>query len=247
MIIDSHAHIGLVDGNLVTPKALIKGMDESGVDKSVVFQLTRNPKRDNTEVASFVKQNSKRLIGYAHINPHPDQGPIKEIERAIKKLFLKGIKVHPALDGFSIHDEIMHPIMEKAQALQIPVLSHSGWSYIGCGSAYAQPLQCLYIAEQFPKATFIIAHMGGANNIWTDAIKAAKKSENIFLDTTGQAPMAIEKAIKEIGAERILFGTDAPWAFHILEVMKIKMLKANQNEKELILGKNIARILRVSA
>jgi predicted TIM-barrel fold metal-dependent hydrolase len=220
-------------------------MNESRVDKSVVFQLTRMVKRDNTEVARIVQKNSQRLIGYAHINPHADKEPVKEMDRAIRKLSLKGIKVHPALDGFAIHDEIMHPVMKKAQELQIPVLTHSGWSYFGCGSVFAQPLQCLFLAEQFPKVTFIIAHMGGGNNIWTDAIKAAKKSENIFLDTTGQSPMAIEKAIDEIGAERILFGTDAPWAFHILEVKKIEMLKAKPEEKELILGKNIAKILKL--
>lgn len=249
LIVDAHCHIGppYVPAQLPAtgPEEIIRTIDANGIDMAAISQLTKDYKDDIRQVAAAVRKYPNRIIGFAHIDPYSPEA-CAEIDRAVRDLGIKGIKLHPALDGFAIHDEIVYPVMERAQDLKVPVLTHAGWAGIGGGCVYAQPLDVLYLAELYPDASVIMAHMGQADNYWPSAIKAAKKADNIILDvSTFCIPHVIEKAVRDIGAERVIFGSDFPWTFQSLELQKIRLLKINEKEKEMILGQNALRILRM--
>ena len=197
---------------------------------AAISQLTKDYKDDVRQVAAAVRKYPNRIIGFAHIDPYSPEA-CAEIDRAVRNLGIKGIKLHPAVDGFAIHDEIVYPVMERAQDLKVPVLTHAGWAGIGGGCVYAQPLDVLYLAELYPDASVIMAHMGQADNYWPSAIKAAKKADNIILDvSTFCIPHVIEKAVRDIGAERVIFGSDYPWTFQSLELPEIRLLRISAKE-----------------
>jgi len=249
LIVDAHCHIGpaYAPAGLppTGPKEVVKTIDENGIDIAVISQLTKDYKEDIEQVANAVREYPTRIVGFAHINPHC-QDACRELDRAVNDLGLKGVKVHPALDGFAIHDEIMYPIVERARDLKVPILTHAGWAGIGCGCLFAQPLELLYLAELYPDVCMIMGHMGGDENYWPSAIKAAKKADNIILDTSAFCiPHVIQRAARDVGAERMIFGSDFPWTFQRLELQKIRMLNLTEREKDMILGKNMLRILKM--
>ena len=88
----------------------------------------------------------------------------------------------------------------------------------------AMPSQMLKPAEDFPDVTFIMGHMGFAD-FWYDAVPVASMAGNIMLETSLMDADNIERAIRTIGADRVLFGTDFPTSHPVLEQEKTGVLE----------------------
>jgi len=217
-------------------------MDRLKIDKTVIFTiegLIRDFTRCNDEIAEAVSKYPDRLIGFATVNPWLGDEAVQELERAVGKLGLKGLKLHPYMQGFPAADSMLFPIMEKATKLQIPVLFHSGTP------PWSEPLQVAALAERFPDVPVILGHFG--QNMYGDTIRALKMVKNLYGETSANHFVyAIEKAIREVGAHRILYGSDMPWLEPEPQLIKIKILKITDEERELVLGNNMARILRIA-
>jgi predicted TIM-barrel fold metal-dependent hydrolase len=88
-----------------------------------------------------------------------------------------------------------------------------------------------------------LAHMGGYHHT-EDAIGLCEKYDNLLLDTSAcPYPHRIAEAIRRIGADRVLFGSDGPGCNPALELRKIRRLDLSQSEEQLVLHDNIASIL----
>ena len=85
----------------------------------------------------------------------------------------------------------------------------------------------------------------GLGKLWYDAIRAAKKADNIYLDTAGQRYIpVIRLAVKEIGSTKILFGSDMPFLSPEIELEKIFQCRFPQNILEDILYKNALLLIK---
>lgn len=77
--------------------------------------------------------------------------------------------------------------------------------------------ELIALAEEFPCAKFVIAHMGVTycyESKLEDALTAIKQHTNIFFDTAMVSDVkVISRAIEMVGPERILFGSDAPFSY----------------------------------
>ena len=60
-----------------------------------------------------------------------------------------------------------------------------------------------------------------------------------------EAGRAVKQALQEVGAEKILMGTDSPWGRYELSIMGIKEATNDPSEQKLIMGGNIQRLLGV--
>ena len=99
----------------------------------------------------------------------------------------------------------------------------------------------------------MLAHIGTGWGVavgeWLDAIEMAKTHPNVYLETCTSITSygQIEMAVKELGPERIVFGTDSP----LLDpsVMKAKITGADipTEARQHILGPNMARLLNISS
>jgi len=218
-------------------------MNETGINKAVAMTIqglvVDLGERTNDEIAEAVAKFPNRLIGFATVNPWTGEEAVEEVKRAVTRLGLKGLKFHSWLQGFPAHSEILYPIFDLAAKLKIPATFHSGTP------PYAQPLQIADLAEHYPDVPIILAHFGMAD-LWVTAIKAAKRLDNLYLETSGNviAP-ALEAAVREVGADRMIFGTDGPWGDISLEILKVRTLRTSDEDKELIFWKNIAGILNL--
>jgi len=245
LIIDAHNHIALkiYEGETKgTIENAISVLDTCGVERSVIAGagLPHQLDQNNRLCAAAVKKYPERLIGFVGVNPHLKEKTLEVIDQAVNEWGFRGIKLHPWLEGFPANDRIVYPIMERAEKYDIPVLFHSGTP------PFSTPLLIADIAMHFPKVKVIMGHMG-KNMLYCDAICAAKLSKNIFLETSAAHILpVVHRAVEEIGAERVLYGSDhmevSVMRYRILQIMDLDI---SREEKALILGKNIARILRI--
>src|SRR5262245_22985811 len=59
----------------------------------------------NDYVAGVVEKYPDRFIGFASVDPWKGQAALKELERAVKELGLRGLKLHPTSQAFFPNDE----------------------------------------------------------------------------------------------------------------------------------------------
>lgn len=75
----------------------------------------------------------------------------------------------------------------------------------------------------------------------------AKLAENVCLETSIIAMLSfIENAVEEIGAQRIVWGTDFPYGSPPVELKKIEELRISEEQRAMILGKNAMRLLHLN-
>jgi predicted TIM-barrel fold metal-dependent hydrolase len=134
------------------------------------------------------------------------------------------VKLHPHLGGFHILDRKLLKLIEQEIAPRsLPILSH-----VGNDAPNVQPADFFRLANQFPGTHFVAAHLAngilgsshGGINAWQTL-----EPKNVWMDMatlrafqTGK----VQEYVREIGEDRICFGTDAPlyWApafSHFLE------------------------------
>ena len=184
---------------------------------------TGNPPVSNDFVASCVAAHPETFLGFASVDPHkPDA--VVELERAVRFLGLRGLKVHPGAQGFAPDDRAVYPIWETAQSLGIPVLIHTGTTGLGAGMrggggvalGDAHPMRIDRMAIDFPDLQIVMAHPAWP---WQDeqlAVLAHKP--NTWMDLSGWSPKRFApELVREIRGrlqDRVLFGTDYPFLTH---------------------------------
>lgn len=201
------------------------------------FSIYQRP--DNEAVARAVAQHPDRFLGWIFLNPkQPDA--LEELERWRHLPGMIGIKLHPHWHDY--RTELLHPILRRAEELELPVLIHLGFGPRGDYRA---------ICSTFPKLTVIAAHAGFP--FYADLWKHAGDHPNLFVDLS--SPYIDEAlargAVRVMGARRTLYGTDAPYGFHDAEgsydygAIKgwIARMPVTSGEQEAILGGSFRELL----
>lgn len=101
------------------------------------------------------------------------------------------------------------------------------------------------ISERYPDMTFLLAHTGADFPTARERLPIARERENVFLEIT-LTPVTygiIEYLVNEVGAEKVVFGTDAPMRDPIPQFGWMCYSRCSDDELELMLGGNMERIL----
>jgi predicted TIM-barrel fold metal-dependent hydrolase len=210
---------------------------DCGIDGAV---LTATDLRRNQDVIDFIaKQGSKRYWFFPWINPSVDED--LEFLKANKSR-IDGIKLHPSCDHVRVTDERARPVLDFASRHALPVMVHCGrWQEM---SSYAFALEA---AARYGGTNFILSHMGGdtpdLEMATIDAVTKGRLS-NVYLGTEGvREYWAVQRAVDEIGADRVIFGSDFPLGHPRMYMGLIDALDVSQEQKDSILGGNISRLL----
>jgi hypothetical protein len=251
LVIDGHCHIG----RGLLGEELIAMMDEAAVAKAVIFVtpfLWGLPGQvdyhdTNDYIAEMQRQHPDRLIGFACINPHLRPG--RELERCIKRLGLRGVKIHPENHCFAVDSLIGGELMEAVVALQkemgvrIPILSHA-MTTIG-----AMPDQFGRLAGRYPDVSIILAHGAGFQNLYFPSFEALVEHDNLFVDTAMATvdDLHLVGVAGRISVRKIVFGSDhfARGQRNLYGNFRHLLERAfpDPGERGLIMGGNMARIL----
>ena len=244
MIIDAHFHMGTLyrseapGDTFWGAERVIARMDAHSVDKAVVQSASAfNLRANNDLINQELKKGKGRLIGSVRVNPNDKENCLQEIDMRIKQQGWKMIKLHPSLQCFPIDSEIAFPVFEKARELKVPVHVHA------CSDIFNTPAQVAIVAELFPDVTILLAHMG-FSALNEQSILAARLRPNIILETAIQCmPAIIKEAVRVIGPERVVFGSDSPYVPIEMGLNVIKAAGLTRSEEEWVLGKSMQAIL----
>jgi predicted TIM-barrel fold metal-dependent hydrolase len=189
-----------------TSADLREAMELAGVDRAVV--IAHPPFMPNEFVLELC-QSDPRFIAAVNI-PRGTQRP----GARLKKFFEGGariLKIHPASDGDGVDSPRYRALLKAADDFGMPVILHTGCMHSHL--LYRDPDQGR--AERFtpwfgdfPGVRFILAHM----NMHEPgvALDLAERFANVSVDTSWQPEEMIGEAVRRIGHERVLFGTDWP-------------------------------------
>lgn len=164
----------------------INRMDEAGVDKAVVTAATWTSWLDTLERCRFyndklaervVSEYPDRFIGAAHV-PVGTEFAAQEVERCVEDLGFQAVGIATHMHGYPPDHEVYHPMYEKAEELDVPVLVHcaaapiaeNGMGEHDMGRTVGRPLDHHVavgrllrsdVFEKFPDLKFIHGHLGG--------------------------------------------------------------------------------------
>jgi predicted TIM-barrel fold metal-dependent hydrolase len=241
MIIDSHAHVDLVEawGWIDPPESMLELMDEAEVDQAIIMTYRDAICPDDPAtlyIQDVVKKYPERFIGYVRINPNAP-GAIEALDQAIGDYKMKGLKLHPvSYVGFPYGEPTLR-LMRRAAQYNAPVLFHTG------DEALALPEQVAEAARLVPEAKVIMAHLGGYHH-HEAVLEIADTLPNVLVDTSATPyPWMITRAVDAFGVERVLYASDGPGCPPILEVEKVRLSGLTPAEQELVFAGNIQRIL----
>jgi uncharacterized protein len=170
---------------------------------------------DDQFVANYVARAPARLIGFLSLDP-TQPGWERELRSGHEQLGLKGIKLMPMYAGFRPDDERLNPLWLYAQSHQLPVLLHTGTTFIS-----QAPLECTLprhldpVATRFPDVKIIMAHLGHPYE--GECIVTARKHANVYADISAlhYRPWQLYQSlmlVQEYGVwDKLLFGTDYPF------------------------------------
>lgn len=251
MIIDADVHISPTPqgGNSITTDDLLRLMDDAGVDKSVAWlqppYVRSEIDQGNAYVAQAMRDHPDRILGFGWADPNLGvERAIAEARRAIEEYGLYGVKLNGAQNDFQID----HP--EKAMPV-IDVIARSGKVlalHIGA-DAYDQthPSRVATIARAYPELRILVIHMGGVahKDLSGPAIDLAREFPNVLLIGSEIRPIPILRAIEELGAKRVSFGSDAPFELMHVELAKYRALMKDlpAEDQAAILAGNIDEFL----
>jgi hypothetical protein len=211
------------------------------------------PPVTNDFVARCVRDHPDAFCGFASVDPLKGDAAVTELERAVRMLGLRGLKLHPTAQGFRPDDRAVYPIWEAADALRIPVLVHTGTTGLGAGMPGggrmklepSRPIHLDAVAADFPDLQIVMAHPAWP---WQDEqLAVALHKPNTWIDLSGWSPRRFApdliRNIKGPLRDRVLFGTDYPFLTHAQWFDAWETLEVPDDVTELVLLENAKRLL----
>ena len=239
----SSALVPYTDGTVAGLRASMK---ENSITTSVVLNIATNA-HQQAKVNDFAASinNQKDIFAFGSVFPF-SKDALDELER-IKSLGLKGIKLHPDYQGFSVDDERLKPLYKKISSLGLITVFHSGVD-LGFCAPYGNTPEKLIKALSWFSSPVVAAHWGGPGYS-KEVTEILCGAENLYFDVSFGFSIIpkcyASKIVEKHGTDKLLFGTDSPWHTAQMELSLLNTLELSQDEKDNIFYKNASRLLEI--
>ena len=263
-LIDAHCHIypekiaaravegidtfydGLPGGHLDgLSSTLLREGRAVGAEHFIVFSVATTPHQVQS-INSFISDEVKKSggaftgLGTLHLDSEDVRGDLEHLT----ELGLKGVKLHPDIQGFNIDDPRAMRIYEMCEDKGLVIYVHTG------DKRYdnSNPDRVVRILKAFPKLKFVGPHFGGWS-VWKDALRLLPDYPNITVDTSSAFFWLDNDFAREIirayGSERVMYGTDFPMWTEEYELGRLTSLGLEEDELENIAWRTCAKLLDI--
>ena len=259
--IDMHGHCGHYGGysELVSrlvnapPEVVSRRAAEAAIKLTVVSELSAfDPAADqpaDVDAANGLVVRAAEEFGnlcfYAVANPKRENWEAKT-DALLSHPKCVGVKLHPRWNYWPVKEygDRVFAFLNERETL---TLSHTG-------NAGNEPEQFIPFANRYPRVRLILAHIGHdeideTRDRQIRAVQMATQG-NVWTDTSSSKSVTsglIEYAVEQIGASRILFGTDTPLYCCAMQKARIAYAGISNEDKRKILYGNAAQLLGLSA
>ncbi len=250
---------------------LLREMDAHGVEKAIVHHSYVPDETPHIQAA--VRKYPDRFAGFITLRRIGITGreAAEYAEKWLAEPELTGVgecivdlfRVKGTTDTIPQALNELRLLMDVVRDKKVPILFHTGFSGTNRGKhvkslAWRDPLVLDEIAGEYWDVPIIIGHSGGHYPPYDmNALMMAYQHENVYLDTSKSRTDVIEKAVSEIGASRILFGTDwvresphsvgpmgeRPTHMYDWNINMVEAAKISEEDKEKIFYKNMKSLL----
>ncbi len=246
---DLHCHLGGVPGE--TPEArlgnLLSFADRFGIARlclSMGMDWSENPspermRQENDELWRALRAFPDRAFGFVYLNPRHTQASLDELNRCVRDGPMVGVKLWIAQRCHALE---LDPLIARATELQALVFQHTWIKTTGNLPGESTPLDLAELAARHPTASLVCGHTGGN---WELGIRTIRPYAQVYADLAGGDPTAgfTEMAVRELGPERVLYGSDAGGRSFASQLAKVYGADIPHAAKRLILSGNLKRLL----
>ena len=238
-----------VHSQLFNLEAQLRDMDRVGIDVAVQSCILgwdttlENCQLINDCTATIQKEHPKRFVGLAHA-PVMEGAGLRELERAVSELGLKGVTISSQVNGLSLDAKEFTPFYDLMNRLGVPIFVHPALAPKGYSLMLDYQLPVILtrefdlgvavtrliaggVVERYPNLQFVFAHFGGGLAGYKERIARSSyrfrlpKSfedyfDRLYFDMAGfeGSHVALRCALEGIKPERMIFATDYPQNFN---------------------------------
>jgi predicted TIM-barrel fold metal-dependent hydrolase len=247
---DLHCHLSGLPGD--SPEArlgkLFEYADRLGINRLCVFmgmELTNDPapermREENDQVLRAIGKFPRRAFGFVYLNPRHTQASLDELNRCVRDGPMVGVKLWVAQ---RCNAPELDPLIQRATELEAVIYQHTWLKITGNLPGESTPMDLAELAARHPRAKLICGHSGGD---WERGLRAIRPFRQVHADLAGGDPTAglTEMAVRELGAERVIYGSDAPGRSFASQLGKVLGADLPERARDLILAGNLKALLR---
>jgi hypothetical protein len=206
------------EARMVTAQEVLAQMDESGVERSVIFGFAFSDlglcRETNDHVLQALKDHPDRFTGLACV-PWGSPGAQTELDRCLRA-GMHGCGELAPLSGDHEEFEELAPVAALLRESDLPLLLHAsepvGHQYPGKGRF--TPEACVALAARYPGLKLVLAHLGGGTFLYETMPEGRRVLADVYYDTAAipylYSPEIYQIAVLAVGAEKLVFGSDYP-------------------------------------
>ncbi|NYT02482.1 MAG: amidohydrolase family protein [Methanosarcinales archaeon] len=226
-----------------SPSDLGQRMRSAGVDRAVVLPLakgTRDVSSVNRWTLSVLEEG---MIPFGAV--HPFMEDLEEELDRLQAQGCRGVKMMPLLQEVFPDDPRSARLYEGLIERKMLLVTHAGKDPLEREEVYGTPEHFARMVECYPELRVVLAHLGGLR-MWDEVQRhLLPAAREVYFDTAYVSHYLSRgemiDLIEEIGADRVLFGTDYPWedpgtGLQILRSLELPKI-------DLLLYGNAARLL----
>jgi len=224
---------------------------ECNVGGFLLFSVATNAhqvEKVNSTIAALAE--SSRAEGYTTVGFAGMHQDFPDFEGEMKRAYglgLRGVKLHPDIQGIDIDDPKLLPLYEMLEGW-MPVYFHIGDDRPQY--RFSEPRKLRRVLDMFPKLEVVAAHLGGYKAA-DEAIEFLAGHERVWYDTSSAlwylSTAEAERIIGHLGHERIMFGSDYPVMYPLSDFARFMALSMTDAQREDILWNNAMRFLRIGS
>lgn len=247
---DLHCHLASAAGRTPIERMadLMRYADRMRIERVCVymgypFTSRPSPQRlrlENDQVLEALAHWHDRAFAFCYVSAEHVDASLKEIDRCVRDGPMVGIKLWVAR---RCSDQAIDPIIRRAAELKAVIFQHTWFKTDGGNLAgESTPDDLVELSRRHAGVPLICGHTGGT---WELGIRAVRATKQISIDLAGSDPTSgfTEMAVRELGAERVIYGSDAPGRSFASQLAKVLDADISSDAKEKILSGNLHRLL----
>lgn len=242
-IIDAHTHMGYIDGTYVskcTCDEMVEMMDKHNVEQCYCspHSALNDATVLNAELEDAMKRYPSRFKGYYLFNPNYPELYLTHMEDILNVEGYIGMKFLPTYHRYPLDGENYKEALAFANKHKLAILMHT-W---GNNDPHNAPRHVEMLASKYKKVKVIMGH--SAPGELDQAISVVKKYDNVYLDICDihRHNGIIDKMVESVGADKVLYGTDAPWYDYAYGIGSVLFSRISDEDKYKILYANAKKI-----
>jgi predicted TIM-barrel fold metal-dependent hydrolase len=225
---------------------LVESMDAVDIDISCVCTIATKPDQAEGILKWCEKIASERIEPLPSVHPKTP-GAAKWIHRIADAGFL-GVKLHPMYQDFDFDDPSMDEVYAACAEQGLFVETHCGLDIAyPSDDRRAAPARMLAVIERHPHLKLVCTHMGGWR-AW-DEVEETLIGRTVWLETSFSlaelGPQRAAELIRTHGTDKVMFGTDWPWASQKNELENFAKLDLTDSEARSVLYETAAKLLEI--